>query len=229
GRLASPPAPVATARSAEIVAVVSEMLKRAEVQMSLPARNVLLSIVLVAPSFAHQESVPLPRPSTIRYPGTIADRIAGSQVTEVKETGELQVSYEYNDRGRGPHLITRIRLASDGTPVLIDTSGHNYLKVKVDDHFATEGQRATWRNALDSGERTLSGSAFYISANRVPEEGALLASALLASPDKKLAILPQGEARIEKLDELELHAGSQTCKVIQYSIEGLGLEPHLLW
>jgi len=198
--------------------------------MSWPARNVLLSIVLVALSCAHQESVPLPPPSTIRYQVIIADRVAGSQVTEVKETGELQVSSEFNDRGRGPKLTARIRLGSDGTPVLIDTSGHNYLKVKVEDHFAIEGRRATWSNALDSGERTLSGgSAFYISANGVPEEGALLASALLASADKKLAILPQGEARIEKLDELELHVGSQTRKVIQYSIEGLALEPRLLW
>ncbi|HEX4802910.1 MAG TPA: amidohydrolase family protein, partial [Myxococcaceae bacterium] len=103
------------------------------------------------------------------------------------------------------------------------------LKVKVDDHFAVDGGRATWRDAVESGEKMLSGSAFYISANAVPEEGGLLASALLAAPDKKLAILPQGEARIEKLDELELRAGGQTRKVIQYSIEGLGLEPQMLW
>jgi hypothetical protein len=193
------------------------------------ASGVLLSIVFVALSCAHQESVPQPRPSTIRYEVWFGDRLAGSQVTEVKETGELQISYQFNDRGRGPELTTRIRLASDGTPVLIDTAGHNYLKVKVDDHFAIEGRRATWSNALDSGERTLSGSAFYISANGVPEEGGLLASALLASPDKKLAILPQGQARIEKLDELELRAGGQTRKVFQYSIEGLELDPHLLW
>ncbi len=197
--------------------------------MSWPARNVLLSSVLVALSCAHQESVPPPRPSTIRYEVLIADRVAGSQVTEVKETGELQLSSEFNDRGRGSKLTARIRLASDGTPVLIDTSGHDYWKVKVDDHFAIEGRRASWRNALDAGERTLSGSAFYISANGVPAEDGLLASALLASPDKKMAILPQGEAHIEKLDELELRAGGQARKVILYSIEGLGLEPELLW
>jgi hypothetical protein len=197
--------------------------------MSWPARKVFLSFVLIAFSCAHQESVRPPPPSTIRYEVLIADRVAGSQVTEVKETGELQVSHEFNDRGRGPRLSTRIRLARDGTPVLIETSGHNYLKVKVDDRFAIEAGRATWHNALDSGEKTLSGSAFYLSTNPAPEESGLLANALLASPEKKLPILPQGEARIEKLDELELRAGGATRKVVQYSIEGLGLEPQTLW
>jgi len=197
--------------------------------MCWPARSVFLSIVLVAQSCAHQESVPQPRPSIIRSEVIIADRVAGSQVTEVKETGELQISYEFNDRGRGPQLTTRIRLGIDGTPVLIDTAGHNYFKAKVDDHFAIESGRASWRNELDSGEKRLSGSAFYLNANPVPEELGLLASALLASPDKKLALLPQGEARIESLGELEIRAGGRTRKILHYSIEGLGLEPDRLF
>ncbi len=197
--------------------------------MSWPARNVLLSFVVIALSCAHQESVPQPRPSTIRYEMLIADRVAGSQVTELKETGELQVSYEFNDRGRGPHLTTRIRLGIDGMPVLIDTTGHNYLKAKVDDHFAIEAGRATWRSRLDSGERILSASAFYLSANPVPAESGLLAGALLSSQGKKLALLPQGEARIEKLGELELRAGGRTRKVGHYAIEGLELAPHTLF
>jgi hypothetical protein len=164
--------------------------------MSRSCANVCLYLGLLAPSCVHRESPSTSRPSTFRYQVLIADRLAGSQISELSSKGEWQISYEFNDRGRGPRLTTKLRLRSDGTPSFIETAGHNYLKAKVDDRFWTEGPRAIWRNGIESGEKQNSGNAFYVSANSAPEELALLASALLATPDKKLALLPQGEARI---------------------------------
>ncbi|HME91775.1 MAG TPA: hypothetical protein VKE49_10150, partial [Myxococcaceae bacterium] len=155
--------------------------------------------------------------------------MAGSQVTEINEDRERRISYEFNDRGRGPKLTVRVRVGSDGTPVLVESSGYNYWKTKVDDRFSLDGQRAIWRNGVDSGEKTISAPAFYVATSSTPEQWALLARALLAAPDRKLALLPLGEARIEKGDELEVRAGGQARKVARYEIYGLGLEPFSIW
>jgi imidazolonepropionase-like amidohydrolase len=170
-----------------------------------------------------------PHPLTLRYEVLIAGRHEGAQVTEITSENERRVSYEFNDRGRGPRLTTRMVVNPDGTPALIDTAGHDYLKAKVEEHFSIKGQKAEWRSSASSGEKVLSGSAFYDSVNSVPEEGAQLARALLASPDHRLALLPEGEARIQAADEVEVRSGPRAQGVRQYAIDGLGLGTAFIW
>jgi len=170
-----------------------------------------------------------PSPLTLRYEVLFAGRHEGSQVTEIISENERRVSFEFNDRGRGPRLTTRMLVNRDGTPARIDTTGHDYFKAKVDEHYSITGQKAEWRASGSSGEKALSGSAFYISVNSVPEELAQLARALLASPDHKLALLPEGEARIQTASEVEVRSGPRAQRVRQYAIDGLGLNTAFIW
>src|SRR6202158_4933985 len=170
-----------------------------------------------------------PRPLTLRYEVLVAGRHEGAQVTEIISENERRVSFEFNDRGRGPRLTTRILTNPDGTPALIDTAGHDYQKAKVEEHFSIHGQKAEWRSSASSGEKVLSGAAFYISVNSVPEELAQLARALLASPDHRLALLPEGEARIQTADQVEVRSGPLAQRVRQYAIDGLSLNTAFIW
>src|SRR6266852_1530617 len=170
-----------------------------------------------------------PSPLTLRYEVLFAGRHEGSQVTEIISENERRVSFEFNDRGRGPRLTTRILVNRDGTSARIDTTGHDYFKAKVDEHYSITGQKAEWRASGSSGEKALSGSAFYISVNSVPEELAQLARALLASPDHKLGLLPEGEARIQTASEVEVRSGPRAQRVRQYAIDGLGLNTAFIW
>jgi imidazolonepropionase-like amidohydrolase len=157
---------------------------------------------------------------------------AGEQVARQVGEREWLVTYSFNDRGRGPSTTTRIVLGQ-GVPTRVErteTQGHDYLKAPVDERFVREGGRASWRNMAESGERTLTEDAFYISMDAPPEELGLLARALLETEDGKLALLPGGEAALEPVSTLEVRdAQGRTRKVTQYAISGLGFSPLRVW
>jgi imidazolonepropionase-like amidohydrolase len=88
---------------------------------------------------------------------------------------------------------------------------------------------AHWKNAAEAGDKKLAAPAFYISINSAPEESALLAQALLKSPNHRLPLLPEGEATIERTGELALKDGDKTRQVISYEITGLGFTPSTIW
>jgi imidazolonepropionase-like amidohydrolase len=65
--------------------------------------------------------------------------------------------------------------------------------------------------------------------NDPPEMLAVLARALLEAPGKRLALLPEGEASVEQVGELEVSKGERKLTVDQYSITGLGFTPTSVW
>src|SRR3990172_12620678 len=77
----------------------------------------LLSLVFLmnSPSYADTK--------TVRYIVHLAGNQAGTQITEIVSDAERRVSFEFNDRGRGPKLATRILLTPNHIPLLIETSG----------------------------------------------------------------------------------------------------------
>lgn len=170
--------------------------------------------------FAQQET---------RYTVLMMGNRAGLQTSAVKADGAREFTFEFNDRGRGPKYTTTIKLDSAGIPVSLDTTGNDYLKAPVAETFTYEGGVARWKNTAESGEKRLGTNAFYSSMNGAPEEFALLAHALLKSPTKRLPLLPDGEAGIERTGELMLKDGEKTRRVVSYEISGLGFTPSTVW
>lgn len=167
-------------------------------------------------------------PMALRYTVVLGGNKAGSQVS-TKVGNEWHYSYEYNDRGRGPKIEARMVIGAGQVPVVIEDTGVNYLKIPVEEKFSIQEGKATWKNENEDGNAPVSGKTFYLSINGVPEELAWLARALLASPDHKLALLPNGEASIERVSELKLQSKGQSRTVVQYSISGLLLAPAPVW
>jgi imidazolonepropionase-like amidohydrolase len=154
---------------------------------------------------------------------------AGKHEARYADDGSIRAHYEYADRGRGPKLDATYRLAADGTPVSIEVSGNDYLKAAISETFSRDGNRASWKNGAEDETRELSGPAFFLGLNTLPEDYVLLARALLKAPDGKLALLPAGEASIRKLatERIRNKAGAKT--VTLYAISGLGLLPDYVW
>ena len=72
---------------------------------------------------------------TTRFVVLFSDRPAG--LLKVWQDGPETVSdYEYNDRGRGPHIGERFTTDQSGYITRATISGHNYLKDSVDEHFS---------------------------------------------------------------------------------------------
>jgi imidazolonepropionase-like amidohydrolase len=175
---------------------------------------------LAASVFAQQET---------RYSVLMLGKPAGAQTSNVKPDGTREFTFEFNDRGRGPKLTTSIRLDADGIPVSLNTVGNDYLKAPVAESFTFENGVARWKNTAEADEKRLAAKAFYSSMNSAPEEFALLARALRKSPTKRLSLLPEGEAGIERTGELTLREGAKTRRVVSYEISGLGFTPSTVW
>ncbi|MDY6948108.1 MAG: amidohydrolase family protein [Pseudomonadota bacterium] len=154
---------------------------------------------------------------------------AGIQTSSVGADGVREVTFEFNDRGRGPKLISRIELDESGLPVSVQTSGNDYMKVAVSESFSLDHGTARWRNDAERGERKLTAPAFYLSLQSVPEETALLANALLKTPQRKLTLLPEGQATLQRADETTLQSSAGSRHVVAYEISGLGFAPEVIW
>jgi len=167
--------------------------------------------------------------SETRYAVLIMEKPAGTQTTEVAADGTRTMSYEYNDRGRGPKLTARVRLDADQVPVSLEMEGVDYLKAPVAEKFTFTNGVARWKNSAEAGEQRLAGHAFYLSTQGLPEELGWLAHALLKAPGQRMALLPAGEASIKRADELSVGDGANKRHVTAYLIEGLGFSPSTVW
>lgn len=165
----------------------------------------------------------------LKYTVLLMGNRAGSAATSAPAKDERVYTFEFNDRGRGPRLETRVRLGAGSRPVSISTSGNDYYKGPVDDRFTLEADRARWKNTGEQGESRPAGPAFFVSFNAAPQELALLADALLASPGHKLALLPVGEAELRPLGEAAAEAGGKRRNVRGYEIRGLDFTPMPVW
>lgn len=164
-----------------------------------------------------------------RYTVLLAGNKAGLLASWTTPDGARHSFFAFNDRGRGPAVLTRIMLDRAGIPTQIDASGNDYLKGPVDEHFRMAGTplRATWSNKAEKGEKQLSAPAFYvpIDATLVNE----LAAALLAAPGGHLPLLPEGEARIERVLERAVELNGKKHTVTLYEQSGLSFTPSPLW
>ncbi|HVO82756.1 MAG TPA: hypothetical protein VMT28_18665 [Terriglobales bacterium] len=185
--------------------------------------------VLLLLSITHAQVAAPSAGATTRYSLLIAGNKAGFETSSQNPDGSLQLYFEFNDRGRGPKVTEHIVLDKAGIPTQVENTGNDYLKAPVDEHFSVPGGVASWKNRAEQGQKKVSGKAFYVSICGVPEEGALLARALLAAPGGRLPLLPEGEASIEKLGELKIEAHGQSRTVVQYAVTGLDFNPDPVW
>src|ERR1041385_4578657 len=192
----------------------------------------LLFPMLMAMALAHGQvtAPPAPQnPAATRYTFILSGNKAGYESSTRNPDGSLQVHFEFNDRGRGPNINEKVVAGKDGIPVDIEITGVDYLKAPVEERFSLKQGTASWKNRSEEGQKKISGKAFYTTISGAPEETALMARALLAAPQHKLALLPAGEASIEKRSELKINANGQSRTVTQYAISGLGFSPFSFW
>jgi hypothetical protein len=169
-------------------------------------------------------------PDTLRYTVNISGNRAGSQLVIREADTAYRVHFDFNDRGRGPKVDTRIVLDRRGLPTAITISGNDYLKAPVDERFTLVDGTASWSSSAEKGSVAVAAPAFYLALNAPPEMLATLARALNAAPGHRLALLPTGEATIAPLGEgIVVSSGERRQYVAGYAISGLEFTPTYLW
>lgn len=186
-----------------------------------------LFLFLLFASFCAAQATP-PAGDVTRYTLMLAGNKAGYETVTRNADGSLDLYYEFNDRGRGPKISEHLVVDKDGLPSEMRATGNDYLKAPVDEQFVMKNGVATWKNRAEQGEKKVSGKAFYVSISGAPEEGAILAKAILGHGGH-LPLLPSGEASIEHRNELKVALNDQSRMVSQYAISGLDFVPSPIW
>ncbi len=188
--------------------------------------------ILLASTLWSQSAVPaLPAdiPGTAeRYSMLLMGNLAGQEATWIGSDGTLHIFFQFNDRGRGPKTTSILKLDPNGIPVSEVITGNDYLKSPVNENYSVEAGTARWKSSVEQGEKKVSAPAFYSAINGGPSEIALLAHAALKNGGK-IALLPEGEARVEKKSELDVEATGRKKHVALYAIAGLDFSPTYFW
>jgi imidazolonepropionase-like amidohydrolase len=163
---------------------------------------------------------------SVRYTVLFSDRPQGHLTLRGTHT-EWWADYEFNDRGRGPHVVEHVTAAADGSPRQLTVVGHNYLKDTVDERFSTDGRTMRWTNSVEGDQSHPARAAFYIDVDGTPS--AALPQALIAAPGHRMSLLPSGQASIEKVRALTVSANGRSRTVVEWNVAGLGFSPYPIW
>src|SRR4051812_44097885 len=178
--------------------------------------------LVVAGCSTHQTAMPTDLPFPYSRVFILGGHVAGTE-RDLASGNERAIEFEYNDRGRGPKTHTDLTTDAHFVPRSLVTTGNDYFKAPVEETFAN----GAWSNGAEKG--SAANNAFYVSMYGPPEETAVLARALLAAPNQKLALLPAGEASIRRVGELTVSAAGKSQHVTCYEISGLGFTPSPVW
>ena len=168
-----------------------------------------------------------PASDTLSFVVQIQGNEAGQESVIREEGGRTRIVFEFNDRGRGPRLETAVRVDRRGLPLTLEVTGHDYLKDPVTERFEVQGGRASWSTGPERGSGAAGG--FYVPLQGSPELSVLLVRALRATPARRLALLPAGEARLEEVRTERVARNGETLTVTLAAVSGLGFTPDYLW
>src|ERR1700733_3721363 len=181
------------------------------------------------PATSAVPALPADVPATAeRYSMLMMGNLAGQQAVWNASDGTLHLFFQFNDRGRGPKTTSVLKLDSNGVPVSETINGNDYLKSPVDETFTNAGGIAQWKNTAEKGEKKVSAAAYYAPLNGAPSEYGLLVRAALRNGGK-IAVLPEGEAGVQRVTDLDIASGEQKKRVALYSVTGLDFAPTYLW
>ncbi|MBL0923731.1 MAG: amidohydrolase family protein [Sphingomonadaceae bacterium] len=116
----------------------------------------------------------------------------------------------------------------DGMPVKMTIRGVTPTGDAAES-FDITGGKAIWKSQVDSGSAAYTAPAFYSSMGGPFDISAWFLERLLASPDRKMKLLPGGEARAEKLATLDVGEGANKQTVTLWSMTGISTSPIPVW
>ena len=193
------------------------------------ARLVCGIALLIATATSSASAQQAANGDTTRFVILFSDRVAG-QLRVWQEGADNVSDYEFNDRGRGPHIRERLNSDELGYLTSVNIVGHNYLKDSVSERFNYINGVASWKNHVEGeGSRSIPPT-FYPSLDGTPAENDVIVQALLKAAGKPVPLFPVGEMTIEKVRDLEITAPNLPPKTVSlYAISGFGFSPFYLW
>lgn len=161
---------------------------------------------------------------SLSYDVYLGDRDAGF-LTIWQDEGAFRSVFEFNDRGRGPHLEETVHLNENGLIIRQTVKGHNYFKESVEELFEVRGDSAYWQSSLESGSTGFEGNRFYMSVQGVLNR-ALLIRKLAEEPSSEIYLLPEGEAGVPRVSN---HTIGDSLQLRLVTLTGMAFAPQYYW
>ncbi len=154
----------------------------------------------------------------------------GEQVVERQDDGRTTVRFTYKNNGRGPELTEQFRLGPDLLMTEYQVKGNSTFGAVVDERFTRQGNVAEWTTTSDQGRATVDAPASYVPLNSSFEVVSNAITALAASRDGKIALLPTGTLSQTKLETAEVTNAKGEKQTVQLlALTGIGLSPSFYW
>ncbi len=131
-------------------------------------------------------------------------------------------------RGQVWEVESATKIGADGMPAAITVRGFS-PQGDAGETFAVSGRTASWKSQIDAGSAPYAAPAFYAAMGGPMALNGQLLEAILASPDKSLAMLPGGRATAKPLTTIEVGEGAARQTLTGWAISGLGTTPIPIW
>ncbi len=183
-------------------------------------------LLLLSAVVSCRDSEQIGKYDTLEYGLYFADNKAGYFESTQSADGSYEYVYEFNDRGRGPHIEESIKLNGQGIAETIIIRGHNYLKDTVNESFKLSSTVATWESTSEKGSVPPEGEAFYVGVNSTFGNTELLIRKMLASPDKSINLYPSGQVKITGVENIQIN---DTLSLNLIELVGFSFTPNYYW
>lgn len=166
--------------------------------------------------------------ATLDYDVLYTGTKAGALKAVTGRDGRVHVSFSYRDNGRGPDSEEDIAVLPDGTLKSYRQTGKNTYGAILDERFSLSGKRASWQTPADRGSSEVEAPALYLPTYGSPEVNAVIVRAA-AQAGGRIAALPGGELRVQKLKDARVGPAGGERAVALYAIFGTDLQPDYVW
>lgn len=142
------------------------------------------------------------------------------------EGDRITVDYDFKQNGRGPTIKEELRLDKDGLPLDWTISGRTTFGNAVAESFRRTAKGTVWTDLAGPGSiKGKDAPRYYVTQNGSVLDVSLLAKALLADPDRTMAVAPGGTARLTEKDRRSFDGPEGKLEVVTYELSGLSLNP----
>lgn len=162
----------------------------------------------------------------LKYSLYFGENKAGYFESALSVDGSYQYVYEFNDRGRGPHLEETIWLNQNGVTDALQIQGHNYLKDTVTEVFSLTQNEAKWESTSENGSTKPRKNSFYIGVNSAYGNTELLVRKMLSTPDRSINLYPSGQLKITNVENVQVN---DTLNLNLIELIGLSFTPSYYW
>ncbi|HJW31722.1 MAG TPA: amidohydrolase family protein [Holophagaceae bacterium] len=165
-------------------------------------------------------------PSEQRFSIFVGENKAGSTRLVWSDATHARVESSSSVRGWKASDAVTYTFDAAGNLVGLEGRAESTLGSPQTERFEWKDGRASWESKVEKGSAAVAGPAFYVSiaAGDAVESG-FLVKALRRSPQKEVALLPEGRAHLRSLRVEQL--GTQKVELVE--ITGIGLDPSMAW